>query len=244
MTATVVLVHGAFHHAGYWRGTLKGLADLGVAAVAPDLPGRGSRANEEFTDLHGDVNAIKEVLDGISGPVVLVGHSYGGAVVTAAGEHPAVEEVVFVAGFCLEEGETVANAGAPADIEGIDHTGRPKLGSALHIDPLTDLGTVANLDAAREIFYSDFDDEQFADIITNLCPHPMGSMSQHPGAHAFYEKKSTYLVCSDDMAVHPHIQRVMARRTSRAAAWDSGHFPMITHADKMNRFLAKIAQGH
>jgi pimeloyl-ACP methyl ester carboxylesterase len=244
MTATVVLVHGAFHHSGYWRGTLKGLADLGVAAVAPDLPGRGSRADEPFTDLAGDADAINEVLDGISGPVVLVGHSYGGAVVTDAGVHDSVVEVVWIAGFCLEEGETVANAGAPADVEGIDHTGRPKLGPALHIDPLTDIATVVNLDQARAVFYSDFDDEQFADIITNLCPHPMANMNQHPRHHVFYEKKSTYVVCSDDMAVHPHHQRVMARRTSRAAAWDSGHFPMITHADKTVRFLAKIAQAY
>jgi pimeloyl-ACP methyl ester carboxylesterase len=161
---------------------------------------------------------------------VLVGHSYGGAVVTAAGEHPAVDEVVFIAGFCLEEGETVANAGAPADVEGIDHTGRPKLGSALFIDHLTDLATISDLDAARSIFWSDFNDEQYAEIITNLCPHPMGNMTQHPQGHAFYEKKSTYLVCSDDMAVHPHIQRVMARRTMRAAAWDSGHFPKIAQS--------------
>jgi hypothetical protein len=164
--------------------------------------------------------------------------------VTDAGTHPSVSECVFVAGFCLEEGETVANAGAPADIEGIDHTGRPKLTDAIAIDPLTDIATIVNPDAARGMFYSDFNDEQFAEVWATTCPHPMGNMTQHPRHHAIYETKTTYLVCNDDLTVHPHIQRVMARRTTRAAAWDSGHFPMITHADKMNRFLAKIAGAY
>lgn len=244
MTATVVLVHGAFHHSGYWAGTLKGLADLGVTAIAPDLPGRGTRAGEPFTDLHGDVAAINEVLDGISGPIVLVGHSYGGAVVTDAGCHPSVTEAVFLAGFCLEDGENVANAGAPADVEGIDHTGRPKLGAALTIDPLTDIATITDANAARAVFYSDFDDAQFAEILTMTCPHPMGNMTQGPKHYCFYETKTTYVVCNDDMTIHPHIQRVMARRTSRAAAWDGGHFPMITQEDKTVRFLAKIASAY
>ena len=93
MTATVVLVHGAFHGSGYWAPTLKGLADRGIPAVAPDLPGHGADTRP-LADLYGDVDAITEVLDTISGPVVLVGHSYGGAIITSAGMHPSVQHVV------------------------------------------------------------------------------------------------------------------------------------------------------
>lgn len=242
MAATVVLVHGAFHGSGYWQSTLKGLADLGIAAIAPDLPGHGADTRP-LTDLHGDAAAVEEVLDTISGPVVLVGHSYGGAVITRAGMHPAVQEVVYLAGYLLEEGETVNNAGAAADVEGIDWSGRPKLRDALHIDE-DGIGTVANLDAARAVFYSDFDDEQFAEIVTTLSPQRMANFNEHPEAHAFYEKPSTFVVCTQDMCIHPHIQRVLARRSMRAAAWDCGHFPMITEADKTVRFLAMLAGKH
>ncbi len=242
MAATVLLVHGAFHGSGYWRATLKGLADRGIAAIAPDLPGHGADTRP-LADLIGDTDAIVEVLDSISGPVVLVGHSYAGAIITAAGMHPNVQELVYLAAYLLEEGETVANAGAAADIEGIDHTGRPSMGAALDID-FEGIGRIVNVDAAREVFYSDFDDEQFADVLTAISPQRMANFNEHPREYSFYEKPSTYLVCSQDMTVHPHIQRVLARRSMRAAAWDSGHFPMITHADKTVAFLAKIAEKY
>ncbi len=241
MTATVVLVHGAFHGSGYWASTLKGLADLGIPAIAPDLPGHGADTRP-LADLYGDTDAISAVLDTISGPVVLVGHSYGGAIITAAGMHPSVQHVVYLAAFLLEEGETVANAGAAADIEGIDHTGRPSLGAALEIDHLDGIGRIVSQDAARAVFYSDFDDEQVAEIVTTQSPQRMANFEQHPrGEHAFYEKPSTYVVCTEDMTVHPHIQRVMARRSMRAASWDCGHFPMITQNEKTVKLLAKIA---
>jgi pimeloyl-ACP methyl ester carboxylesterase len=241
MTATVVLVHGAFHGSGYWRATLKGLADLGISAIAPDLPGHGADPRP-LADLHGDADAVREVLDSVPGPVVLVGHSYGGAVVTDAGVHPNVEHVVVLAGYLLEEGETVANAGAAAEIEGIDHSGRPRLSSALHIE--NGIGTIADPEAARRVFYSDFDDEQVAEILTMTSPQRMDSFSQHPRHHVIYEKPTTYVVCKQDMTVHPHIQRVLARRSRHAAAWDCGHFPMVTQPDHTVGFLAQIAEQY
>ncbi len=242
MAATVVLIHGAFHGSGYWATTLKGLADLGIPAIAPDLPGHGADTRP-LADLHGDADAVREVLDTISGPILLVGHSYGGAVITRAGMHPSVEEVVYLAAYLLEEGETVNNAGAAADIEGIDWSGRPRLRDALAVDE-DGIGTVVNLDAARAVFYSDFDDEQFAEVSATLSPQRMANFNEHPEAYAFYEKPSTYVVCNNDMTIHPHIQRVLARRAMRAAAWDCGHFPMITEADKTVRFLAKLAEKY
>ncbi len=238
MAATVVLVHGAFHGSGYWAPTLKGLADLGINALAPDLPGRGADTRPQ-PDLLGDIAALTEVLDGVPGPIVLVGHSYGGAVVTGAGLHPNVEHVVVLAGYLLEEGETINTAGVVGEVEGIDHTGRPNLRDALSIED----GVATILpEPARPIFYSDFDDEQYAEILTMHSPQRLDSFNQHPGRYAQYEKKTTFLVCNQDMVIHPHIQRIMARRTTRAAAWDCGHFPMITEADKTVRFLAKIAE--
>jgi pimeloyl-ACP methyl ester carboxylesterase len=241
MTASVVLVHGAFHGSGYWRATLKGLADLGITAVAPDLPGHGAHPGP-LTDLHGDADAIREVLDSLPAPIVLVGHSYGGAVVTEASEHPKVEHVVFLAAFCLAEGEWVNNAAPEADVEGFDKSELPSLGSALTVD----FEGIATLDpvAARPILYSDFDDEQFAEVSATISPQRMANFTEEPAAHGWIERSSTYVVAAQDRTIHPHLQRVMARRTMRAAKWDCGHFPMITQAEKTVKLLAKIAKEH
>jgi pimeloyl-ACP methyl ester carboxylesterase len=242
MTATVVLVHGAFHGSGYWSGTLKGLADRGIAAVAPDLPGHGAHPGP-LTDLHGDAAAVRAVLDGISGPVLLVGHSYGGAVVTEASEHPNVQHVLFLAAYCLAEGEHVNNAAPEADVEGFDHDELPGLAAAMHIDHLEGTATLDAV-AARPVLYPDLNDEQFAEVSATLGPQRLGNFQEEPAAHGWIERASTYVVCSQDRTIHPHLQRVMARRTMRAAAWDTGHFPMITMTDKTVAMLAKIAERY
>ena len=240
MTATVVLVHGAFHGGVYWRATLKGLVDLWIPAIDTDLPGHGEDTRP-LADLHGDADAVREVVDSVTGSVVLVGHSYGGAVITDAGVHPSVEHVVCIAGYLLAEGETVATAGA--DLVGIDHSGRPRLSAALRIDE-NGVGAIADADAARRVFYSDFDDEQVAEILTMTSPQRTDSFAQHPRQYATREKVSTYVVCTQDMTVHPDLQRGLALRSTQAAVWDCGHFPMVTEADRTVRFLAAIAEQY
>ena len=85
----VVLVHGAWHGAWCWERVVDGLAAVAIESVAIDLPGHGEDPGP-FSDLHGDAARVRSVLDRINRPVVLLGHSYGGAVVTEAGDHPSV----------------------------------------------------------------------------------------------------------------------------------------------------------
>src|ERR1700724_2435336 len=94
MTATVVLIHGAFHGAWCFDRVMPLLSQANVGAVAVDLPGHGHDIGP-FTDLHGDASRVCDVLDRIDGEVVLLGHSYGGAVITEAGVHPAVRHLVY-----------------------------------------------------------------------------------------------------------------------------------------------------
>lgn len=87
MTATVVLVHGAWHGGWCWEPVVDLLAAQGIPAIALDLPGHGT-SSAPRTDLHGHGNAIRDTIDtidAIDGPVILVGHSYGGAAITDAG---------------------------------------------------------------------------------------------------------------------------------------------------------------
>ena len=87
MKTTVVLVHGAWHGAWCFDRVIPLLEEAGVPALAVDLPGHGGDEGP-FTDLHGDAAYVWATLDGIDGEVVLLGHSYSGAVITEAGGAP------------------------------------------------------------------------------------------------------------------------------------------------------------
>ena len=95
---TVVLIHGAFADASGWAGVAAELASDDVDVIAPPNHLRGVSADAAY---------VTSVLDQLEGPVVLVGHSYGGAVITAAGNHDNVAALVYVAGYALDEGETL-----------------------------------------------------------------------------------------------------------------------------------------
>ncbi|MFM7685770.1 MAG: alpha/beta hydrolase, partial [Actinomycetota bacterium] len=105
--ATVVLVHGAWHGAWCWAALQHALDDRGIPSLAVDLPGHGA-STLPLGDLHGDAAHVGAVLDRIDAPVVLVGHSYGGAVITqAAAERSDVAHLVYLAAFVPAAGESV-----------------------------------------------------------------------------------------------------------------------------------------
>lgn len=95
-TPTVVLVHGAFAESASWNDVIKHLFENGITSVGVANPLRG---------VSGDAAYLRDVLDGIEGPVVLAGHSYGGLVITEAGTHPSVKGLVYVAAFAGDQGE-------------------------------------------------------------------------------------------------------------------------------------------
>ena len=95
--ATVVMVHGAWHGPWCFERVVPLLRDADVDARAVALAGEGYES---------DVASVRDALDGIAGDVVLLGHSYGGAVITEAGVHPAVRHLVYLCAFALDEGES------------------------------------------------------------------------------------------------------------------------------------------
>jgi pimeloyl-ACP methyl ester carboxylesterase len=117
-TPGAVLVHGLWHGAWCWDAVRAELAARGVDSVAVDLP---------LTDLAADTRATLAALDRFGRPAVLVGHSYGGAVVTGAGAHPLVRELVYLAAFQLEDGESVSRT-LPQE-----HHPETRLGDAMRV---------------------------------------------------------------------------------------------------------------
>jgi pimeloyl-ACP methyl ester carboxylesterase len=237
----VVLVHGAWHGAWVWDRVLPLLRSAGVDAVALDLPGHGADASP-LGDLHADSRAVTRALDGLGSrgaePVLLVGHSYGGAVITEAGAHPAVAGLVYLAAFPLRADESCARA-APDEGADIDHSGRPDLSAGfIHRQ---DGSITLERGLAAECFYSDCDPSATAWALERLGPQLAASLTQSPTEAAWLEKPSTYVVCSQDRATHPDLQRILARRCTSSVEWPTGHSPFLSQPERVAGLLVDLS---
>lgn len=245
MAARVVLVHGAWHGAWCWDGVVEGLRAEGITADAIDLPGHGDDAMP-LTDLHGDAARVTAALDALAtvedDPVLLVGHSYGGAVITEAGVHPSVAHLVYLAALNLDEGETMMEAALedPRTAD-IDHTGRP--GFMDHLTMLDDGSAVISDEGAAALFYNGCPADAAAGAIARLTPQPLLNMGQCPARVAWRERPSTYVVCARDNAVHPDLQRILADRATTSVEWDTDHSPFLADPGRVSAFLAELARS-
>ena len=231
MSKAVVLVHGAFHGPWCWDRVTPVLDDAGVAWVAPELRG---------PDLHADADTVRRALDALASDtdVVLVGHSYGGAVVTDAGDHPSVAHVVFLAALALDAGETLTSAGGE-EATAIVHES-PNLGDVI----------VANDDATITLpaehvgpfLYGDCDDDTVAWAASHVRPQPAATFGQSPRRVAWRDRPSTYVVCTRDRAVHPDLQRIFAKRCGSAVEWDSAHSPFASMPRETAELLIDVAR--
>src|SRR5216683_1848667 len=238
MAVTVVLVHGAWHGAWCWERVVAGLTAAGVSSVAVDLPGHGADPGP-FSDLHGDAARVRRMLDTVTGPVVLVGHSYGGAVITEAGDHPVVTDLVYLAALALDAGETCGSAAADEAAAVVDHTGRPDLGAGFI--PGADGTVTLDPHVAAATLYNDCDPDTVTWALARLGPQPLITMQQAPTAVAWRTRPSTYVVCGNDMAIHPGLQRLLAKRTLTSLEWDAGHSPFLSRPDLVTELLAATA---
>ena len=237
--ATAVLVHGAWHGAWCWERVVGPLADAGVDVVTLDLPGHGDDPGGE-SDLHADAARVRSVLDGIDGDVILLGHSYGGAVITEAGAHPKVAHLVFLCAMAIEASESCATAGsADPDTALISQEGRIELASAFVLNEagtaitLTRVGAIATL-------YNDCDAEWTEWAVARLGPQPVVTFQQSPAVVAWREKPSTYVVCADDQTIHPDLQRILARRCTTSVEWPTGHSPFLCRPELVVDLVAGL----
>ena len=237
----MLLVHGAWHGAWCWEPVVVVLTERGIRAVAIDLPGRGAD-DGDLTDLHGDADRVQQALDQFDEPVVVAGHSYGGVVITEAGVHPQVSDLVYVAALMVDEGESAMSAAvAESEAAALDHSGRPDALARMHV--AEDGTSTIDAEGARILFYNDCPNDVTDWAVNHLGPHPMATLSQNPKAVAWRHRPSTYAVCTIDNIVHPDLQRILARRADRVVEWPTGHSPFLSRPDLVADLLADVACG-
>ncbi len=189
----VVLVHGGFVDGSGWHGVYSRLKKDGYNVSIVQNP---------TLSLEGDVAATKRVIDGQSEPVTLVGHSYGGAVITEAGNHPNVARLVYIAAFAPDEGESVETliADPPPDAP------------VPPILPPEDGFLALDREKFASSFAADVDAEEAAFMADSQVPWGVEALGGKISEPAWRNKPSWYLVATEDGMIPPPAQRQMSER--------------------------------
>jgi pimeloyl-ACP methyl ester carboxylesterase len=232
---TVVLVHGAFADASSWAGVIQRLQRRNYRVIAPANPLRG---------LASDAQYLKDLLTTIDGPVVLVGHSYGGAVITNAATGVSnVKALVYVAAYAPDQGDTIASLGqlAPGGQVGP---------STLTVRPFTAPdGSHApegyiKPSVFRRIFAADLPRAATRTLAAAQRPVALSVLTEPSGVPAWRTIPSWYQVAGADRAIGARLERLMARRIDATTSTVAGasHVVMMSHPGATTRVILAAAR--
>ena len=225
---TAVLVHGAWHGAWCWERVLPLLDAASVPVVVVDLPSV-SHAN---ATLHDDSDYVRGALDSIAGDAVLVGHSYGGVVISDAGVHPNVAHLVYLAGFALDAGESAQENSLTGGDVANDLVAAIEVGDGVY---------TINPDLAVAAFYHDCAPDVANAAVERLRPQSMSALAGTVDAAAWRSTPSTYVVCTDDRALPVALQRSNAARTGTSIDWPTSHSPFASRPELVADLLIELS---
>ena len=220
----VVLVHGAFADGSGYKGVYENLTKLGYNVTVVQNP---------LTSLADDVTATKLALDAQDGPVILAGHSWGGVVITEAGNHPNVAGLVYIAAFQPDNGETALqwflsaqpadeNGVLPANEKGIVYYDKAKYHAGFCAD--VDKNEAEFMYASQGAFY--------------------GQCFVTPVTDAAWRNKPTFgIIATEDKSINPEIQRNMYKRSDTKVTEVKGsHAVYVSQPEKVAAYIAEAAQ--
>src|SRR5437016_7408089 len=222
----IVLVHGAWADGSCWNGVIERLQEAGYAVRAPQFP---------LTSIGDDVARLRQVLAFQDGPTIVVGHSYGGQIITSLGtDAPNVVGLVYIAAFGLDQGES--------------------LGALLAQGPVAP--ALAHLIIDKQGFAWLPEDDfvnHFAADVDPVKARVMYAVQQALSASAFQDVMgvpawkalpSWYLVAADDQALPPDAQRLFARRRGATTVeLPSSHVAMVSHPDDVVKLIETATQA-
>ncbi|CAN5329306.1 alpha/beta hydrolase [soil metagenome] len=223
--AAIVLVHGGFVDGSGWKGVYRALKRDGYDVGVVQNPTQS---------LAGDVAAAHAVIEAQGKPVILVGHSYGGVVITEAGNHPKVAGLVYITAFAPDAGESVATLIAnPPPGAPVPPILPPQNGSLL-------------LDNVRfaEAFAADLDPIEAAFMADSQVPWGLDALNGAVTLPAWKAKPSWYLVAKDDRMIPPDAQRAMAKRAgSTIVELEGSHAVYISQPGGVAELIEAAAEA-
>lgn len=220
---TVVLVHGGFVDGSGWQGVYSLLKD--------DYPIK--IVQNPTISLEGDVAATKLVIGAQSEPVILVGHSYGGAVITEAGNHPKVAALVYIAAFAPDQGESVDTLIAD-----------PPPGAPVPpILPPQDGFLFLDREQFPASFAADVSAEDAAFMADSQVPWGIEALSGTISEPAWRSKPSWYLITTEDRMIPPPTQRLMSERAGSTVAEAAGSHAIYVSQPAVVADLIRSAVG-
>ncbi|KRD13293.1 MULTISPECIES: alpha/beta fold hydrolase [unclassified Streptomyces] len=200
-TPTVVLIHGAFADAAGWSGVISELQGQGVPVIAPPNPLRG---------LASDAAYVASVAAQIDGPVILVGHSYGGALITVAGAAENVVGLVYVAAYVPEEGESLGELQGRFPLSPLVSNLKEWTYPVPGGDPAVEV-TIAE-DAFPSVFAADVPADVTRILAAAQRPLAAAAFGETASAAAWKTKPSWALIAAADEAINPDVERFGAKR--------------------------------
>ena len=221
----VVLVHGGFVDGSGWRGVYDLLTADGFNV---------SVVQNQTLSLESDVETTTNTLDQQDGPAILVGHSYGGAVITEAGTHNSVAGLVYIAAFAPDQGESVNTliAGFPTD--GPQPPILPPQNGFLFLDR----------DKFADSFAADVPPGDAAFMADSQVPRGVEALNGAVTQPAFDSKPSWYLITTEDRMIPPPAQRTMADRTGATTTEASGsHAIHVSQPDAVASLITQAARS-
>ena len=227
---TIVLVHGAWADSSGWNDSVKQLQNKGYEALAVATPLRS---------LRGDAAYLSSVLASIAGPIVLVGHSYGGMVLTnAATGNPNVKALVYIAAFAPDQGEKqidliLKNPGSQIGPDTL--TVRPYPGG---------LDSYITPSLFHRIFAHDVSKSTAAVMAATQRPFDLAILEELSGPPAWRTIPSWYLIATEDRAIPPATQRFMAERAGATTAEvRASHVPMNSRPSAVTDLILDAANA-
>jgi pimeloyl-ACP methyl ester carboxylesterase len=222
---SIVLVHGGFVDASGWEGVYRILKGDGYNVIVVQNP---------TISLADDVAVTKRAIDGVNGDVILVGHSYGGAVITEAGNDPKVKGLVYITAFAPDRGESVASL-----------LGNPAAHGAPAPPILPPQDGFLMLDKAKfpEAFAADVNPEVAAFMASSQLPWGIAALNAAITQPAWKDKRSWYLVVTSDKMIAPPLQLFMAKRANATVAETPGsHAIYVSKPDVVARLIEQAAK--
>ncbi len=219
----VVLVHGAWADGSSWSKLIPLLQARGLHVVAVQNP---------LNSIADDVASTNRWINAQDGPVLLVGHSYGGAVITEAGANPKVAGLMYVAAFAPDKGETLSGLAGQY----------PKPPAFSEIRPIDDGFLLLTAKGVAENFAQDLSPEDQKLVLATQGATQGAILGTPIRVAAWHNKPSWFVVASNDRTIAPEQERATAERMhAKTLTLNSSHVPMLSQPAKVADFVAEAA---